>query len=101
MRDAVIVSSVRTPVGKSPRGAFKDPRSDELGARAVREAVRRVPGLDPKEVEDCILGCALPEAEQGLNMARVVALRAGLPITTVGMTINRFCSSALRAISVG
>ena len=100
MRDAVIVSSVRTPVGKSPRGILKDTRSDELGALAVREAVRRVPGLDPKEVEDCILGCALPEAEQGLNMARVVALRAGLPITTAGMTINRFCSSGLQAIAI-
>ena len=100
MRDAVIVSSVRTPVGKSPRGMLKDTRSDELGALAVREAVRRVPGLDPKEVEDCILGCALPEAEQGLNMARVVALRAGLPITTAGMTINRFCSSGLQAIAI-
>ena len=100
MRDAVIVSSVRTPVGKSPRGMLKDTRSDELGALAVREAVRRVPGLDPQEVEDCILGCALPEAEQGLNMARVVALRAGLPITTAGMTINRFCSSGLQAIAI-
>ena len=100
MRDAVIVSSVRTPVGKSPRGILKDTRSDELGALAVREAVRRVPGLDPQEVEDCILGCALPEAEQGLNMARVVALRAGLPITTAGMTINRFCSSGLQAIAI-
>ena len=100
MRDAVIVSSVRTPVGKSPRGMLKDTRSDELGALAVREAVRRVPGLDPQEVEDCILGCVLPEAEQGLNMARVVALRAGLPITTAGMTINRFCSSGLQAIAI-
>jgi acetyl-CoA acyltransferase len=100
MREAVIVSSVRTPVGKAPRGTLKDTRSDELGALAVREAVRRVPGLDPQEVEDCILGCALPEAEQGLNMARVVALRAGLPITTAGMTINRFCSSGLQAIAI-
>jgi acetyl-CoA acyltransferase len=100
MREAVIVSSVRTPVGKAPRGTFKDTRPDELGALAVREAVRRVPGLDPQDVEDCILGCALPEAEQGLNMARVVALRAGLPITTAGMTINRFCSSGLQAIAI-
>ena len=100
MREAVIVSSVRTPVGKSPRGTLKDTRPDELGAIAVREAVRRVPGLDPQEVEDCIMGCALPEAEQGLNMARVVALRAGLPITTAGMTINRFCSSGLQAIAI-
>jgi acetyl-CoA acyltransferase len=100
MRDAVIVSSIRTPVGKAPRGALKDTRPDELGALAVREAVRRVAGLDPQDVEDCILGCALPEAEQGLNMARVVALRAGLPVTTAGMTINRFCSSGLQAIAI-
>jgi len=100
MREAVIVSSVRTAIGKAPRGAFKDTRPDELGAMAVREAVRRVPGLTPEEVEDCILGCALPEAEQGMNMARVVALRAGLPITTAGMTINRFCSSGLQAIAI-
>ena len=100
MREAVIVSSVRTAIGKAPRGAFKDTRPDELGAMAVREAVRRVPGLTPEDVEDCILGCALPEAEQGMNMARVVALRAGLPVTTAGMTINRFCSSGLQAIAI-
>jgi acetyl-CoA acyltransferase len=100
MREAVIVSSVRTAVGKAPRGVLKDTRPDDLGAVAVREAVRRVAGLDPSEVEDCIMGCALPEAEQGLNMARIVALRAGLPITTAGMTINRFCSSGLQAIAL-
>jgi acetyl-CoA acyltransferase len=100
MREAVIVSSVRTPIGKAPRGAFKDTRPDELGAMAVREAVRRVPGLTPDDIEDCILGCALPEAEQGMNMARLVALRAGLPVTTAGMTINRFCSSGLQAIAI-
>ncbi len=100
MREAVIVSSVRTPIGKAPRGAFKDTRPDELGAMAVREAVQRVPGLTPDDIEDCILGCALPEAEQGMNMARVVALRAGLPVTTAGMTINRFCSSGLQAIAI-
>jgi acetyl-CoA acyltransferase len=100
MREAVIVSSVRTAIGKAPRGAFKDTRPDELGAMAVREAVQRVPGLTPDDIEDCILGCALPEAEQGMNMARVVALRAGLPVTTAGMTINRFCSSGLQAIAI-
>ncbi len=100
MREAVIVSSVRTAVGKAPRGMFKDTRPDELGALAVREAVRRVPGLSPDDIEDCILGCAIPEAEQGMNMARVVALRAGLPVTTAGMTINRFCSSGLQAIAI-
>ncbi|MDQ7839515.1 MAG: acetyl-CoA C-acyltransferase [bacterium] len=100
MREAVIVSSVRTAVGKAPRGVLKDTRPDELAAIAVREAVRRVAGLDPQEVEDCILGCAFPEAEQGMNVARVVALRAGLPITTSGMTINRYCSSGLQAIAI-
>ncbi len=100
MPEAVVVSSVRTAIGKAPRGSLKDTRPDELGALAVREAVRRVPGLDPQDVEDCIMGCALPEAEQGLNMARVVALRAGLPVTTAGMTINRFCSSGLQAIAI-
>jgi acetyl-CoA acyltransferase len=100
MREAVIVSSVRTAVGKASRGTLKDTRPDELGALAVREAVRRVQGLTPEDVEDCIMGCALPEAEQGLNMARIVALRAGLPVTTAGMTINRFCSSGLQAIAI-
>ncbi|MDI6772849.1 MAG: acetyl-CoA C-acyltransferase [bacterium] len=100
MREAVIVSSVRTAVGKAPRGALKDTRPDELAAIAVREAVRRVAGLDPQEVEDLVLGCAFPEAEQGMNVARVVALRAGLPITTSGMTINRYCSSGLQAIAI-
>jgi acetyl-CoA acyltransferase len=100
MREAVVVSSVRTAVGKAPRGTLKDTRPDELGALAVREAVRRVPALAPEDVEDCIIGCALPEAEQGLNTARIVALRAGLPVTTAGMTINRFCSSGLQAIAI-
>ncbi len=100
MREAVVVSCVRTPVGKAPRGALKDTRPDELAAIAVREAVRRVEGLAPEEVEDCILGCAFPEAEQGMNVARVVALRAGLPITTSAMTVNRYCSSGLQAIAM-
>ena len=100
MRDAVIVSAVRTAVGKAPRGALRDTRPDELAAAVIREAVRRVPGLDPAAVEDVVLGCALPEGEQGLNMARVAALRAGLPVTTCGQTINRFCSSGLQAIAL-
>lgn len=100
MRDAVIVSAVRTAVGKAPRGALRDTRPDELAAAVIREAVRRVPGLDPAAVEDVILGCALPEGEQGLNVARVAALRAGLPVTTCGQTINRFCSSGLQAIAL-
>jgi acetyl-CoA acyltransferase len=100
MHDAVIVSAVRTAIGKAPRGTLKDTRPDELAAAVIREAVRRVPGLAPAAVEDVILGCALPEGEQGLNVARVAALRAGLPVTTCGQTINRFCSSGLQAIAL-
>lgn len=99
MRDAVIVSAVRTAVGKAPRGTLKDTRPDEMAAAAIREAVRRVPELDPEAVEDVILGCAMPEGEQGYNVARVAALRAGLPVTTSAQTINRFCSSGLQAIA--
>jgi len=100
MREAVIVSAVRTAVGKAPRGTLKDTRPDEMAAAVIAEAVRRVPGLDPREVEDVVLGCALPEAEQGLNVARIAALRAGLPHTVSGQTINRFCSSGLQAIAI-
>ncbi len=99
MREAVLVSAVRTAVGKAPRGTLKDTRPDELAAAAIAEAVRRVPGLDPKEIDDVVLGCALPEAEQGLNVARVAALRAGLPATVSGQTVNRFCASGLQAIA--
>ncbi len=99
MRQAMIVSAVRTPVGKAPRGTLKDTRPDELAAAVIREAVRRVPGLNGDMVEDVVLGCAIPEAEQGLNVARVAALRAGLPVTTTGQTVNRFCSSGLQAIA--
>ncbi len=100
MREAVIVSAVRTAVGKAPRGTLKDTRPDEMAAAVIAEAVRRVPGLDPREVDDVVLGCALPEAEQGLNVARIAALRAGLPHTVSGQTINRFCSSGLQAIAI-
>ncbi len=100
MRDAVIVSAVRTAIGKAPRGALKDTPPDELAAAVIREAVRRVAGLEPSAVEDVVLGCAMPEGEQGLNVARVASLRAGLPVTTCGQTINRFCSSGLQAIAV-
>jgi len=99
MRQAMIVSAVRTAIGKAPRGTLKDTRPDELAAAVIREAVRRVPGLVGEMVEDVVLGCAIPEAEQGLNVARVAALRAGLPVTTSGQTINRFCSSGLQAIA--
>src|SRR3989304_4943038 len=99
MRQAMIVSAGRTAIGKAPRGTLKDTRPDELAAAVIREAVRRVPGLVGEMVEDVVLGCAIPEAEQGLNVARVAALRAGLPVTTSGQTINRFCSSGLQAIA--
>ena len=100
MRDAVIVSAVRTAIGKAPRGALRDTRPDELAAAVIREAVGRAAGLDPAAVEDVVLGCAMPEGEQGLNVARVASLRAGLPVTTCGQTVNRFCSSGLQAIAV-
>jgi acetyl-CoA acyltransferase len=99
MQDAVIVSAVRTAVGKAPSGVFRATRPDELGAIAIAEALRRAPGIDPAEVEDVILGCAMPEAEQGLNVARIASLRAGVPIEASAVTINRFCSSGLQSIA--
>ena len=98
-RDAVIVSAVRTPVGKAPNGALRHTRPDELAALVIREALARAPGLDPAEVEDVILGCAMPEAEQGLNVARIASLRAGIPVSASAVTVNRFCSSGLQAIA--
>jgi acetyl-CoA acyltransferase len=100
MRQAVIVSAVRTAVGKAPRGTLKDTRPDELAATVIAEAVRRARGLAPAQVDDVVLGCALPEAEQGLNVARIAALRAGLPHTVPGQTVNRFCASGLQAIAI-
>jgi acetyl-CoA acyltransferase len=100
MREAVIVSSVRTAVGKAYKGALRSTRPDDLAAFAIKDAVARVPALDPKEIEDVILGCAMPEAEQGMNVARIAALRAGLPVTSSALTINRFCSSGLQAIAM-
>ena len=101
MKDAVIVSAVRTPVGKAPHGALKYTRPDEMAATAIAEALRRVPGLDAAEIEDVILGCAMPEAEQGLNVARIASLRAGIPVSASAVTVNRFCSSGLQAIAYG
>jgi len=100
MREAVIVSIARTAVGKAPRGTLRNTRPDDMAAAVIQEVLRRVPALDPQEVEDVILGCAMPEAEQGNNVARVAALRAGLPVTCAAMTINRFCSSGLQAITL-
>src|SRR5580700_10591313 len=100
MREAVIVSAVRTPVGKAPRGALRFTRPDDLGAIAVRGALDRVPQLDAREIDDVIIGCAMPEAEQGMNVARVIAFRAGLPVESAAMTINRYCASGLQAIAL-
>jgi len=98
-RDAVIVSAVRTPVGKGKRGGLATVRPDELAAAVVKALLARTPGLDPKEIDDVILGCAFPEGEQGMNMARMVALRAGLPDSVPGETINRYCSSGVQSIA--
>ncbi len=100
MREVVIASSVRTPVGKAYKGTLRATRPDELGAIAIRGALERVPQVDPKEIEDVIMGCAMPEAEQGMNVARIASLRAGLPVECSAMTINRFCSSGLQAIAL-
>ena len=100
MREVVIVSSVRTPVGRAFKGTLRTTRPDELGAIAIKGALDRVPQLDTKEIEDVILGCAMPEAEQGMNVARIAALRAGLPVEVSALTINRFCSSGLQAIAL-
>ena len=100
MRDAVIVSSVRTPVGKAPKGTLRATRPDDLGAAAIQGALQRTPGLDAREIDDVIIGCAMPEAEQGMNVARICSLRAGLPIESAAMTVNRFCASGLQAIAL-
>src|ERR1044071_3999869 len=100
MRDAVIVSAVRTAVGKAPKGTLRTTRPDEMGATVIKEALARVPGLEMSEIEDVIMGCAMPEAEQGMNVARAAAIRAGLPVETSAMTINRFCSSGLQSIAM-
>ena len=100
MKEAVLVSAVRTAVGKAPRGALRAVRPDDFGAVAVRGALARVPQLDAKEIEDVIIGCAMPEAEQGMNMARIISLRAGLPVEAAAMTVNRYCASGLQTIAL-
>ncbi len=99
MKEAVVVSAVRTAVGKAPRGILKDTRPDDVGALIIKEAVSRVPGLKVEEIDDVVIGCAFPESDQGLNLARVLAMRAGFPYTIPGQTVNRFCSSGLQAIA--
>jgi acetyl-CoA acyltransferase len=100
MNEVVIVSAVRTAVGKAPRGTLRTTRPDDLAAFAIQGALERVPQLDKREIEDVILGCAMPEAEQGMNIARVASFRAGLPIETAAMTINRYCASGLQSIAI-
>src|SRR5271169_6803547 len=100
MREAVIASSVRTAVGKAYKGTLQSTRPDDLAAIVIREAIARVPGLDVREIDDVILGCAMPEGEQGMNVARIASLRAGLPVEVSAMTVNRFCSSGLQSIAM-
>jgi acetyl-CoA acyltransferase len=100
MKEAVIVAALRTAVGKAPRGMLSETRPDDMAAAVIRDLIARLPELKPEEIEDVVIGCAFPEAEQGLNMARAVALRAGLPHTVPGQTVNRFCSSGLQTIAL-
>ncbi|MGI8788888.1 MAG: acetyl-CoA C-acyltransferase [Pyrinomonadaceae bacterium] len=100
MKEAVIVSAVRTAVGKAPKGILKNTRPDEMGAAAIREAVSQVEGLDVSQIDDVIMGCAFPEAEQGMNVARTAMIRAGLPVEISAMTVNRYCSSGLQTIAI-
>ena len=99
MQDAVIVSATRTAVGRAPNGALKTVRPDDMAATVIAEVLRRAPGVPASDVEDVIMGCAMPEAEQGLNVARIASLRAGLPVSASAVTVNRFCSSGLQAIA--
>src|SRR5687767_2287145 len=101
MKDAVIVSAVRTAVGKAPKGTLSIMRPDDMGAVVIREALNRAPGVSAADVDDVIMGCAMPEGEQGLNVARIASLRAGVPIEASAVTVNRFCSSGLQAIAQG
>ena len=100
MEEAVIISALRTPVGKAPRGTLRSTRPDDMAATVIRELLQRTPEIASSEVDDVILGCAMPEAEQGMNMGRIAALRAGLPDSVPGMTVNRFCSSGLQSIAL-
>ena len=101
MREAVIVSAVRTAVGRAPRGTLRNTRPDDIAGWIVKEALNRAPGVKPEEIDDLVMGCSFPEAEQGLNVARLISYIAGLPYTVPGQTVNRFCSSGLQAIAIG
>ena len=100
IQDAYIVAATRTPIGKAPKGVFKNVRPDDLLVAAIQGAMKQVPSLDPKAIEDAIIGCAMPEGEQGLNVARIAVLLAGLPNSVGGVTINRFCSSGVNAVAM-
>ena len=100
MKEAYIVSSVRTAIGKAPRGTLHNVRPDDLGATAVQGAIAKVPGLKPELIDDVMMGCAFPEGEQGFNLGRIVAQRAGLPDSVPGCTVNRFCASGLQTIAM-
>ncbi|NET03473.1 MAG: acetyl-CoA C-acyltransferase [Merismopedia sp. SIO2A8] len=100
MKEAYIVSSVRTAVGKAPRGSLRNVRPDDMGAAVVKGAIAKVKGLEPEQIDDLIFGCAFPEAEQGFNLGRIIAQRAGLPNSVAGCTVNRFCASGLQAIAI-
>jgi acetyl-CoA acyltransferase len=100
MREAVIVSSVRTAVGKAGKGALRQVRPDDMAAAVIKAALARVPAVKPEIVDDVVIGCAMPEAEQGMNVARIASLLAGVPVTAAAMTVNRFCSSGLQAIAL-
>src|SRR6188474_1344574 len=101
MQDAVIVSATRTAVGKAPAGSLRTVRPDDMAAAVIKEALRRAPGVDAREISDVIVGCAMPEGEQGLNVARIASLRADIPVEASAVTINRFCSSGLQSIAYG
>lgn len=100
MKEAYIVSSVRTAIGKAPRGTLRNVRPDDLGATAVKGAIEQIPGLNPQQIDDVMMGCAFPEGEQGFNLGRIVARRAGLPASVPGCTVNRFCASGLQTIAM-
>ena len=99
MKDAVIVSAVRTAIGKAPAGTLRTTRPDDMAAATIHAALARASQFDPAEIDDVILGCAMPEAEQGMNVARIASLRAGVPVSASAVTVNRFCSSGLQAIA--
>ncbi|TAL27329.1 MAG: acetyl-CoA C-acyltransferase, partial [Aquabacterium sp.] len=100
LKDAYIVAATRSPIGKSGRGVFKNTRPDDLLVATIKSALAQVPNLDPASIEDAIIGCAMPEGEQGMNVAKIAALLAGLPKTVAGVTINRFCASGITAVSM-